>query len=198
MVTTHIARIGPNAIIQTINALRERYGLEASADLLRRGGHPDLLDRLPDDMVDEQEFIDLEHTLLDLLGEQDARAVLFRAGELTAGYLLKHRIPLPIQRLLKVLPRGARMRLLTLAIARHAWTFVGSGQFGFALGPHPMFTIERCPACRGVHTIVPFCSFYTGCFETLLRALIQRRVSVREVACGACGGACCTFAIDFR
>jgi hypothetical protein len=63
-----------------------------------------------------------------------AAEVARSAGRRTADYLLAHRIPKPVQALLKALPARLAARVLLSAIARHAWTFAGSGVFSASTG----------------------------------------------------------------
>jgi divinyl protochlorophyllide a 8-vinyl-reductase len=84
-----------------------------------------------------------------------ARAVLREAGQRTAEYLLANRIPRPAQWLLRVLPASIGMRLLSRAMAQHAWTFAGSGHFRVRFGRPPEFTIDDCPLCRGLALEAP-------------------------------------------
>lgn len=190
-----VGKIGPNAIIQTVHALREIAGMDQAEDTLVCAGRTDLLARLPEEMIDEQEFQVLVRTLFERHGEAQALRILRRSGQLTARYLLQHRIPPPAQRLLRILPQRIALRLLLFAVGKHAWTFVGSGTYYYVLGNNPAIIITRCIACAGIQSETPSCSFYTGCFEHLLRTLIDSRVQVIETECQANGGNCCRFSI---
>jgi divinyl protochlorophyllide a 8-vinyl-reductase len=190
-----VGKIGPNAIIQTVQAMKEIIGVHRAEELLVRAGRDDLLIRLPDEMIDEAEFQMLAHALFEQLGESQALRILRRSGQLTARYLLRHRIPQPAQRMLRLAPQPIALWLLLSAINKHAWTFVGSGEFRYTLGRSPMITITRCIACAGIRSETPICSFYTGCFEHLFRTLIDPRAQVFETECESCGDLCCRFAI---
>jgi len=173
--TSSPAVIGPNALIQTVTALREQMGHAAADALLRRGGQGDLIHSPPSQMVDEQRFADLVRMLAEQTDLPFAHDILERAGQLTAAYLLRHRIPKPFQRLLYLLPRRLALRLLLLTIRRHAWTFVGSGAFTYRLGRTPQLTV----ASR-IEPVSAACGFYGGTFTHLLRSLIDPRVQVRS------------------
>ena len=54
-----VARIGPNAIIQTVGAMEEERGPEATRYFLQRSGRGDLALQLPTTMVAEHDFISL-------------------------------------------------------------------------------------------------------------------------------------------
>lgn len=194
----HPARIGPNAIIRTVQALREVYVPAEVAAILERSGRPDLIETLPEAMIAEAEFNSLVQALRSQLGPAQSERILRRSGQLTAVYLLHHRIPRPIQALLKVLPRRAGLKILLSAISKHAWTFVGSGEFRFTVGRASFFTITNCVECRGIEAEAPMCSFYTGAFEHLLRTLIAPRATVQETECEACGANRCLFQIGLN
>lgn len=191
------ARIGPNSVIQTVTALRERYGQAQADAILRSAGHSDLLTALPTTMIDEREFLDLIRALRAQLGLDEAGAVLARAGERTADYLLANRIPAPARVLLRLLPARPALRLLLVAISGHAWTFAGSGRFSYTLGRAPVLALVDCVECRDTHADAPICRYYAATFTGLLRALVHPRVRVVETACGACGRDRCEFAILF-
>lgn len=193
----HHGRIGPNAIIQTVQALKERYGIPQTETLLRRIGHAALITTLPHEMIDEQDFLVLMQALRAQLGLAETGEILQRSGQLTAGYVLANRIPAPVRLLLKLLPPGLALPMLLTAVKKHAWTFVGTGEFSYVLGKKPQLFIVNCVECRGVQADAPICRFYQGAFEGLLRALVSARTQVRETSCGACGEERCTFAVTF-
>lgn len=186
------ARIGPNAIIQTVQALKECYGPDQAAALLQPGGQAWLLDYHPTEMIDEQLFRDLVLLLVEQIGVADANHILQRSGQYTARYLLQHRIPGPFQRLLKLLPRRLALALLLVAISKHAWTFVGSGTFTYSLGRPPQLTIASGIQSRGA-----IAGFYAGTFETLLQSLIDAQTHVVPVAAQADGDNRCIYDIRF-
>jgi hypothetical protein len=83
---------------------------------------------------------------------RQAGAILAKAGQGTADYILAHRIPGPAKALIRALPAPLGARLLTAAIARHAWTFTGSGRFR-SLPTHP--SRSRSPTTRWPFRAVP-------------------------------------------
>jgi divinyl protochlorophyllide a 8-vinyl-reductase len=191
---TRSARIGPNAVIQTAGVLRDRYGrAQTEAMLAEATGRT--LDQMPTHMVDESEVRALVRTCLAHLGHRPTRAVLREAGQRTAEYLLANRIPRPVQWLLRVLPAQLGVRILSRAMAQHAWTFAGSGYFHVQYGRAPEFTIGDCPLCRGLTLDAPVCDFYAGTFEVLLARLIRRDTCVAQVESAASGGRACRYEV---
>lgn len=187
------ARIGPNSIIQTVRALKEIYGAEQAATILSQGGHARLYDYIPTDMVAEAEFAELVALLDTHLGSSAARQVLERSGQLTAYYLLQHRIPGPFQALLKVLPHRLGLRLLFAAIGKNAWTFVGSGTFRYTLGRPPGFTV-----ISGIAAAEAVSGFYGGTFRQLIHSLIDAQAEVTLAECSAGNSTRCIYVIIFR
>ncbi len=190
-----VARIGPNSIIQTVAALREQYGAEMVAAWLRRTGRGHLLETMPDHMLAESEFGAMINDVREWLGMEAAMRALDRSGELTAAYVATNRVPAPIRLLLPRLPVGLALRLFLPAIAKHAWTFAGSGQFGYSLRPQWQLTLANSVEARGVRSAEPVCSYYRAAFEGLLRRVVSDRIRVREVTCRATGAPRCTFAV---
>lgn len=162
-----VARIGPNALIQTVKVLRE--GGDA-VRVLERAGRLDLLDEVPEHMVDEREFATLVRVMVDEVGVVQTRNYLHRSGELTAAYLLKHRIPVSFQHLLtfRLVPRRTALRLLLFAISKHAWTFVGSGTFTYKVGQPSQLMVESA-----IHPTDAVSGFYGGTFEFLIHTLVD-------------------------
>ena len=186
------ARIGPNALIQSVNALREQYNEARIRTILCQCGQEDLLVTSPTTMVAEQAFADLVVALADQLGIEPAQQILWRAGQLTAGYLLQHRIPRPFQWLLRPLPHRLALQLLLLAVGKHAWTFVGSGQFSYIVGKTPELTVLTC-----LYPGEAVCGFYGGTFDHLIHMLIAAQAQTRVTTSLATGQTKCVYAIRF-
>lgn len=187
------ARIGPNALIQSVNALREQYTEAQIHTILRQCGQEDLLDTQPTTMVAEQAFADLVVALADQLGIAPARQILWRAGQLTAGYLLQHRIPRPFQWLLRPLPHRPALQLLLLAVGKHAWTFVGSGQFSYVVGQTPELTV-----LTRLYPGEAVCGFYGGTFDHLIHVLIAAQAQTKVTTSLDMGQTKCVYAIQFE
>lgn len=186
-------RIGPNAITRVAEALLAEVGTDTRAELFDRAGLAAYLRNPPQQMVDEQEVLALHDVLRACLSPAQARRVNRDAGARTGAYLLAHRIPRPVQTLLRLLPAPLAARALVAAIGRHAWTFAGTAAFSARVGRPVSFVLAGCPMCRGAHADVACCDFYTACFEHLFRALVHRRATVRETLCAATGDAVCRF-----
>jgi len=183
--------IGPNAILQLLPVLEREGGPERVARMLAGAG----VSAVPDGsrMIPEDDAARL-HRLLRREAPGAAPALAAEAGRGTADYILAHRIPKPAQRLLKALPPSLAARLLATAIARHAWTFAGSGQFA-ARDPW-RFDIVDNPLVRGETSSVPCCAWHAAVFERLYRVLVARDCRCRETRCGAQPGeGACRFEI---
>jgi divinyl protochlorophyllide a 8-vinyl-reductase len=182
-------RIGPNAVTRLAEALGPSLGPEVfrAAGLAHRLADP------PGRMVPEAEVTALHHALREMLGEAGAEAVAREAGRLTALYLLGHRIPRPLQAVLKLLPAALAARVLTGAIGRHAWTFAGSGTFRVIHGTPLRLEVEGGPIPRAGAADHPVCGYYAATFETLFRTLVSPRTEVAEVACEVMGAPACVF-----
>ncbi|KPF58524.1 hypothetical protein D621_05885 [beta proteobacterium AAP51] len=193
---THVAPaglIGPNAITRIAQVLPAWRGSAFTQDVFERAGLLAHWRRPPEQMVREDEVRALHAALRAALPAEEAAAVSRAAGRATADYLLAHRIPQPVQRLLKLLPAGLAARVLVAAITRHAWTFAGSGEFSAtpahrsAQGRQPwVLAIRHNPLCRDLHTTTPACDYYAATFERLFQVLVHRETRVREISCEAC------------
>jgi divinyl protochlorophyllide a 8-vinyl-reductase len=190
-------RIGPNAIIRVAEALRERLGEDATADIFRGAGLATYLRAAPDAMVVEEEVARLQAQLRAALGATLAAEISRDAGVRTGDYLLAHRIPRVAQVILKLLPPGLAATILARAIGKHAWTFAGTGTFLFQAGRPFRLAIAGCPLCREIEAEGPACDYYAATFERIFRVLVSRRARVTETACIAAGGDACRFRVDW-
>ncbi len=186
-------RIGPNAIIRVGEALQHQLGGAVAAELFASAGLSPYLAAPPKQMVDEGEALRLHALLRSRLGDRVAAEVSREAGVVTAEYLLAHRIPKPVQALLRALPAALACRVLLAAIRRHAWTFAGSGRFEAVAGRPTLLTIRDNPLCRGQASEVPVCDYYAATFEHLFRRLVHRDARVTELSCEARGDDACRF-----
>ncbi|MBI1170429.1 bacteriochlorophyll 4-vinyl reductase [bacterium] len=186
-----LARIGPNAILQLVPVLDRALGPRARGGLFVQAG---VVLPPPDaGMLPEAEVTALHRALWFWLPTL-APGLLRDAGLATGDYILAHRIPALAQRAIRPMPAPLAARILAGAIARHAWTFAGSGRFTvesfrpltFAIAANPMAT---GPA-RGVS-----CHWHAAVFERLFSALVWPRVRVVETACCAAGDPACRFEI---
>lgn len=184
-------RIGPNAVTRLAEALDGDPALRIA--VFRRAGCLYHLAAPPTEMVDERDVSALHEALQALAGEDRAEAVSRKAGRLTADYLLAYRIPRPAQRLLRLLPTALGLRFLVRAIARHAWTFTGSGRFSYSFEPGLVMQIENSPVARLVSTNRTACSYYAAVFERVFSVALGIKGKVRETHCVACGKPSCRF-----
>ena len=197
VLSEEIHRIGPNAVTRVAEALRARLPADEVARLFALAGLETYLRDPPQRMVDEREVTRLHWTLREELGVPRALEVAGQAGVLTGDYLLAHRIPAPIQRLLAFLPAAWASRVLIDAIRRHSWTFSGSGELRVRKAYPPELAIAGCCICLGAESDVPLCAFYRAAIERLFRALVHPRAVVAETGCQAQGAEACTFRVTW-
>lgn len=175
-----MTRIGPNAITQVVGVVRDRLGAAAMAEILDSAGLRQYSAALPSAMVDEAEVAAL-HAAVWTHTPALASGLLFEAGMRTGDYLLAYRIPRLAQRVLRVIPPAWSAELLAQAIARHAYTFAGSGRFSHPRGAPFRFWIHDGPLVR--HPQAGPCDFYRGTFTRIFRQLVHRGAVVVETAC---------------
>lgn len=187
------SRIGPNAVTR----LAEALGPDRAQDVFALAGLAHRLDDAPTRMVPESEVTALHRAARGALGDDLAEAASREAGRLTALYLLGNRIPRPLQAVLKLLPARIAARILTNAIARHSWTFAGSGTFKVVPGAPMRLEIAGGPIPRAGAADHPVCGYYAATFETLFRTLVSSRTQVAEVACEAMGAPACVFELTW-
>lgn len=182
------ARIGPNAVHQLLAVLEEEGGPKLAAHVLAMAG---LFDLPPDTgMIDERPVARL-HQALRRDRPADAPRLAWAAGEATANYIIARRIPKPVVWLLKLLPARPAAYLLLRSIARHAWTFAGSGRFRVVSTRPIMVEIADNPMVRGEQARHPICFWHVAVFETLFRRLVAPDYMARETTCCACGDGAC-------
>jgi divinyl protochlorophyllide a 8-vinyl-reductase len=185
------ARIGPNAIIQTGQALSALHGPRTSQLMFEAAGLVRYIGVLPTTMIDEREPVALFAAIQTVFPRAEADRVLAEAGHRTGHYILENRIPPIARQVLPKLPAGLSSRLLVSAIARHAWTFAGSGRFqGRVTGwNRPVVTLVI--AANPLAT--PACPWHGAVFQRLFASLCGHVTSVRHSQCCARGdGACIT------
>lgn len=140
-------------------------------------------------MVREAVVADLFEALFLRLPETDAKDVAAEAGRRTADYILANRIPGAAQSILKALPAPLAAPLLLAAIAKHAWTFAGSGRFTARYGAPLIVEIAANPLS------MPGCVWHRAVFERLFRSLAAPRADVRHTRCCRTGEPLCRFEI---
>lgn len=159
------ARIGPNAILQLVPVLDRLQGRAARDRLLVAAG----VAVPPDDagMWPEAQCRAAHLAVWQGCGDQ-ATAILTAAGQGTADYILAHRIPRTAKALIRALPPPLGARLLTAAIARHAWTFTGSGTFRVTSRRPLTFKITDNPLAVTGHA----CPWHAAVFQRLFQSLV--------------------------
>ncbi|HSN71517.1 MAG TPA: bacteriochlorophyll 4-vinyl reductase [Steroidobacteraceae bacterium] len=188
-------RIGPNAILQTIDALVDRRSPEELTRVFVAAGIAGYLDSPPAAMVDERDVAQLHQRIRTRYPAAEWQAILSDAGRRTGEYVMANRIPAPVRWLMQSLPATPARAMLLSAIERHAWTFAGSGEFRAVNGEPALIEIERNPIVAGERADHPVCHWHTAVFETLFQRLVSRRTRVLETACSAAGGSACRFEI---
>ncbi|WP_083872986.1 bacteriochlorophyll 4-vinyl reductase [Agrobacterium albertimagni] len=187
------ARIGPNSLTQTGQALAALFGEKTARRIFDRAGIGHRYADPPGTMLDEREPQRLFAVLRDTLSKEDATHVLAEAGHRTGHYLLAIRIPKPARRLLPHLPTAITARLLVRAISAHAWTFAGSGRFSAEVRgwrqPVVQLAIQNNPLAT------PGCPWHGAVFERLFATLTATHVSVLHPRCQAKGNDCCEWMI---
>lgn len=185
--------IGPNAIVRMAQALTAREGPDGCRRAFAAAGIARHLDNEPQRMVDEMDVARLHRAVYDQLGAAAAAQISREAGQRTADYLLAHRIPLLAQRLLSMLPRPWSAGIFANAIARHAWTFAGSGAFAYVVDNGLRLRIRGAPVSRLLETHEPACHYYSATFERVFSAVLGPGVQVVETECEASGAPACLF-----
>ena len=190
---THAALIGPNAITQMAAALFAVCGERLRREIFEDAGLARYLVSPPTQMTPEDEVARLHRIAIERLGEAKAAEISREAGRLTGDYLLANRIPRFAQRALKAMPRRLAARLLVAAIARHAWTFSGSGEFSYEFKPYLCLRIIGSPICKSLRTCEPACTYFAATFERVFAEMLGPTLSVKEIECAATGAPVCLF-----
>lgn len=189
--------IGPNAVTRMAEALTASGGEPLCRRIFDLAGLAHHLAMPPTRMIPESDVARLHRASIGELGEARAGAISREAGRLTGDYLLAHRIPTPAQRLLKRLPRRLAAHLLVSAIARHSWTFAGSGEFVYAFSPALTLRLKGSPICRELRTLEPACDYFAATFERVFGEMLGSTLSVRETECEATGAPACVFVVSW-
>lgn len=182
--------IGPNALTQLLPLLEQAGGRRLRDSLLAEAGIfelPDMSGLIPEGPVARLHQA-MRYEIPDL-----APALAWEAGVRTADYIIANRIPRAGRVVLKLLPPRLGTPVLVTVIARHAWTFAGSGDFMVVRGRPPVFTISDNPVVRGERSDMPLCNWHAAVFEQLFRKLVTDDYRCREVACCSGGAPACRF-----
>lgn len=184
------AKIGPNAIIQLGETFAARNALPRAAEIYARAGCRPLLDHPPDAMTDESIVARLFLAVAQTMEPAEARDYFTEAGTRTGDYILANRIPALAQRILAWLPRGVALKILLKAIAKHSWTFAGSGAFAYEAGAKPRVSIADNPIATPLG-----CAWHAAVFSRIFSKILHTPVAVTETSCCGHGAERCTFDI---
>lgn len=185
-------KVGPNAIIQTREALDALCGIARRTAIFQHAGLGALGNDGLRDLVDVGHVNGLNQAIGQRLQPPKAHAVLRRAGELTGAYILQNRIPKPAHRLLKALPRAIAQRLLMKAISRNAWTFAGQARVETGAD---WILIHTNPICQGGLGF-SCCEWHVAVFLRLFQTLVDPRIHIYETHCTGQGSEGCRFTIQ--
>ena len=172
--------VGPNAVIQLGHAVEARLGRAAASCLFRAADLSDLLATPPQRMIDQAIPTRLFGALWSLFPDE-AADMAQDAGRRTADYIIANRIPRIAKLVFAIAPRRVRTRLLIHAIARNAWTFVGSGGFEAKAAQAIMLEIADNPMT------MPGCAWHAAVFQRLFERLVAPGTEVRLVSGDAPG-----------
>lgn len=182
-------RVGPNAALQLMEALRAEGGAAFARQVFAEAGRADWIDAPPRTMIPQEAAAALFQAVRRVAPSR-ADLILAEAGRRTADYLLAHRIPAPAQRALRLLPPRLAIRLLLIAVGKHAWTFAGSarflakaerGELGVTLEGNPLAT--------------PGCPWHEAVFTRLFQRCGAPDVRVVHAECEGRGHTRCRFVI---
>ena len=190
--------IGPNAVLQLIEALKAAGLYDVSAPVFATAGVADWLADPPEKMVDQRRVARLHQALRAVSSRQEGSALMADSGRRTADYILANRIPKPAQMLLKRLPARLAAMAFVPAIKAHSWTFAGTGAFTGQAGLPTVFTLTGNPLCAGEHASAPVCTWHAAVFQRLFQVLVSPRARAVETECEACGDPFCRFEVDWR
>jgi bacteriochlorophyll 4-vinyl reductase len=101
-----------------------------------------------------------------------AEGLLEEAGLATGDYILAHQIPKLAQGILRLMPGGLAAPLFTKPIARHSWTFAGTGVFRVDSSRPLVVSVARNPLVAGWNTATPQCIWHVGVFRRLYGRLV--------------------------
>jgi len=180
------ARVGPNAILQTAEALRAEGGERLAREVFGHAKLDIMLDMPPVAMVAESAAVRLHRAVAHTLAPDRAAAVAWMAGCRTGDYILAYRIPAHAQRVLRALPAALAGPMLLWAIRHHAWTFAGSGCVTTRTRPMALI-INANPLAT------PGCPWHRAVLESLFCRLVAPDIRIHETECCARGGTACRF-----
>ncbi len=180
-------RIGPNAVLQLIEAVDAQMGRAMTEKVFNIGGCGHYLAHPPKTMVDEGEVASLNHALFQVLDLKRAQALAQDAGRRTADYVIANRIPRIVRILLSLMPPKIASAMLLRSIAKHAWTFVGSGELRINRGA---IEVADNPIA------MPGCPWHQAVFQRMFERLVSNQCLIQETTCCARGAPVCRFELS--
>ncbi|MEM8555718.1 MAG: bacteriochlorophyll 4-vinyl reductase [Pseudomonadota bacterium] len=187
------ALIGPNALLQLVPVLDRVGGRQLRQEIFASAG-VFALPEADNGMIDETPVARVHQAVRRDLGDL-AVAVAWEAGKRTGDYIRVNRIPRGAQALLRMLPEHTASPMLARAIAKNAWTFVGSGTFRLVSTRPVVFEIVDNPVVRHEHSDHPLCHWHASVFERLFTKLVDPNLRCEETQCCAMGASACRFEI---
>lgn len=190
------ALIGPNALLQLVPVLDRVGGAELRRRLFAQAGVFEIPDGA-DGLIPEGPVARVHQELRRELPEM-APMLAWEAGKRTGDYILINRIPRGAQSVLKTLPGWLAAPSLARAVAKHAWTFAGSGRFSIRSTRPLVFELADNPVVRGERSDHPLCHWHAAVFERLFTRLADPRLRCAETACCAMGAPACRFELTLE
>ena len=156
---------------QWLNAVGEVIATTGDSPLIFVGGTGLYFDAMLNGFADIPEvpsevIAQIQQEIQALDGAQ--RLALLQREDPEAAARLKVADP---QRLIRALPAPLGARLLSAAIAKHAWTFAGSGAFTIVAHRPLTFEIAANPLAPGA-AASPCCHWHAAVFERLFSTLV--------------------------
>ncbi|WOJ93481.1 bacteriochlorophyll 4-vinyl reductase [Congregibacter variabilis] len=187
-----LARIGPGSVLELVPLMDDVLG-EAERDrLLMISGMPELP---PDQGMMAETPAATLHQALRADHPTLAPALTIRAGERTADHIIARRIPKAALQVMHHLPPWLSAPLLASVIAKHAWTFAGSGKFKVLSKQPLVFALTDNPVVRGEHSEEPICDWHSAVFQRLFSSIVDPNLRCVETHCCASGSKSCIFEI---
>ena len=188
------AMVGPNAIIQTYEALRWHCGEPVARLIMREAGLSGMPDNMPAGLVGAASVRQLARAMEARVDAAALKPVWEDAGCRTGHYILENRIPRAARALLVVLPASLSARLLLSAVLRNSWTFAGHARVTGQMARAAILDIEDNPLPR------PGRWWHKAVFKTLFSQLVTSdiRVDCSLMPATSLMPARDRFVIDFR
>ncbi|MEM9168064.1 MAG: bacteriochlorophyll 4-vinyl reductase [Pseudomonadota bacterium] len=188
-----VARVGPNAVTQLIAAMDAAHVTALKRSVFEAAHCARYLEHPPTEMIPEYEAAFVHRSLIAQADPARARSLAEDAGRRTADYIIANRIPAPARLILKALPASRAAPMLADAIARHAWTFCGSGRFKVARGGPRRLTLSITDNALAT----PGCPWHVAVFERLFQTLAGANARVAHRSAGTSGAQRSDFSVTY-